>query len=138
MRKIFVLLIAALSAVLSSNAVDLPNRKVTPSQARELVLASLSPEQRRLPSLGVDPYKDPNTSKFLFFTVSWEGTSNGSVVVGNYAVDPYTGDVFSATVGCEEEKNRGLEALQKRVRGELHLADAEYQKLKSKGPLCEK
>jgi len=29
--------------------------------------------------------------------VSWAGTPNGSVVVGNYAVDPNTGDVFSAT-----------------------------------------
>jgi hypothetical protein len=136
MRKLFVLVLALFCAV-SARAVDLPDRTVTADQARALVLASLRPKQRRLPSLGVDPYKDPNTSKFLFFTVTWAGTSNGSVVVGNYAVDPHTGDVFSATVGCEEEKNKGLEALQKRVRAGLHLTEAEYRKLKSKGPLCE-
>lgn len=83
------------------------------------------------------PIQDPNTTKFLFFTVTWAGTPNGSVVVGNYAVDPHTGDVFSATIGREEVKNKSLEALQRRVRATLHLSDAEYQKLKTKGPLCD-
>ena len=69
--------------------------------------------------------------------MSWAGTPNGSVVVGNYAVDAHTGDVFSATVGCEEEKNKNLRALQTRIRASLHLSQAEYQRLKTKGPLCE-
>jgi len=69
--------------------------------------------------------------------VTWEGTPKGSVVVGNYAVDPYTGDVFSATIGCYEEKNKRLEALQAQIRAKLHLSQSEYQRLKTKGPLCE-
>lgn len=136
MKRLFVFLLASLWAAQAS-AVDNPGRTITADQARALVLASLSPEQKRLPSLGADPYKDPNTTKFLFFTVTWAGTPNGSVVVGNYAVDPHTGDVFSATIGCEEEKNKSLEALQRRVRATLHLSDAEYRKLKTKGPLCD-
>ena len=136
MKRACVLLLASLCAA-NASAVDQPERKITADQARALVLASLNPEQRRLPSLGADPYKDPNTSKFLFFTVSWAGTPNGSVVVGNYAVDAHTGDVFSATVGCEEEKNKNLRALQTRIRASLHLSQSEYQRLKTKGPLCE-
>lgn len=111
--------------------------KIDADQAKALVIASLTPKERRLPSLGTDPYNDPNSSKFLFFTVTWAGTPNGSVVVGNYAVDPYTGDVFSATMACQEEKNKHLEALQRQVRATLHLTQTEYQKLKTKGPLCE-
>lgn len=111
-------------------------KKIDADQAKALVIACLTPKQRRLPSLGVEPYKDPNSSEFLFFTVTWTGTPNGSVLVGNYAVDACTGDVFSATSACQEEKNQHLEALQKKVRASLHLTKAEYEKLKTKGPLC--
>ena len=71
-------------------------------------MASLTADQRRLPKLGAELYDAPDSSQFLFFTVTWEGTPNGSVVVGNYAVDPYTGDVWSAVIGCHEEKNKRL------------------------------
>jgi|SRR5580658_5770595 hypothetical protein len=136
MKSTFMLLLLTLCAI-TANAVDQPEHKITADQARALVLASLTPEQTGLPSLGADPYNDPSTSKFLFFTVTWAGTPNGSVVVGNYAVDPHTGDVFSATIGCEEEKNENLRALQTRIRASLHLSQSEYQRLKTKGPLCE-
>ena len=85
MTKFFVLLLASLWATTAS-AVDHSDRKITAAQARALVLASLIPKQRQLPSLGADPYKDPSNSKLLFFTVTWAGTPNGSVVVGSYAV----------------------------------------------------
>src|ERR1700693_2088501 len=87
MNKLFAVLLASLCAA-NASALDPPDRKLTVDQARALVLASLTPEQKRLPSLGAESFDDPNTSKFLFFTVYWAGTPNGSVVVGNYAVDP--------------------------------------------------
>jgi LmbE family N-acetylglucosaminyl deacetylase len=121
MKKVCVLL-AALIRATSASGVDHPDHRITADQAQTLVLASLTGEQKRLPSLGVEPpYTDPNSSRFLFYEVTWAGTPNGSVVVGNYAVDPYTGDVFSATMSCYEEKNKSLEALQKQVRSTLHL-----------------
>jgi len=128
--------IIALSAVIAC-AAEPSSNKINANQAKALVMASLTSKERRLPSLGADPYNDPNSSKFLFFTVTWAGTPNGSVVVGNYAVGPYTGDVFSATMACHEEKSKHLEALQRQVRATLHLTQAEYQKLKTKGPLCD-
>jgi len=128
--------IIALSAVIAC-AAEPSSNKINANQAKALVMASLTSKERLLPSLGADPYNDPNSSRFLFFTVTWAGTLNGSVVVGNYAVDPYTGDVFSATMACHEEKNKHLEALQRQVRATLHLTQAEYQKLKTKGPLCD-
>jgi hypothetical protein len=137
MKRACVLLVAFLWAT-SASSIDQIDRRITPDQAQALVLASLTLQQKRLRSLGVEPpYNDPNSSRFLFYEVTWAGTPNGSVVVGNYAVDPLTGDVFSATASCYEEKNKRLEALQKQVWSTLHLTQAEYQKLKSKGPLCE-
>jgi hypothetical protein len=119
-----------------ASATKLSPDRIDAAQAKALVIASLTPKQRRLPSLGVEPYRVPAPSKFLFLTVTWAGMPNGSVVVGNYAVDPYTGDVFSATSACQEEKNKHLKALQRKIRATLHLTKAEYKKLKTKGPLC--
>ena len=135
MRRAFIILLAFLCPM-GARAANGTACKMPSDLASALVLTSLSPKQSRLPSLGVDPYRDPNSARFLFFTVTWAGTPNGSVVVGNYAVDPCTGDVFSATSSCYEERNGKLESLQKKFRASIHLTKADYQKLKTKGPLC--
>ena len=124
-----------LATAMASGAAE---RKITVAQARLLVMASLTAQQRRLPKVGADFGDSDNASpKFWIFTVTWEGLPQGSVVVGIYAVDPYTGDVFIATSECDEVKNKRLEHLQAQVRAKLHLSQSEYQKLKTKGPLCE-
>lgn len=137
MKKATVLLLLAFLHSTIATAVEHPEHKMTAEQARELVIASLTAEQRRLPSLEAEQYDAPDSSQFVFFTVTWRGTPNGSVVVGNYAVDSYTGDVWSAVIGCYEVKNKKLSALQSQVRATLHLSQSEYQRLKTKGPLCE-
>jgi len=137
MKKALALLLLGSLPGIEAGATQDSGKKIAIAQARALVLASLTPEQKRLPKVGAEPYDDPNSSKFVFFTVFWEGTPTGSVVVGNYAVDPYTGDVFSATIGCEEEKNKNLQALQTRIRATLHLPQSEYRRLKTRGPLCD-
>jgi hypothetical protein len=137
MKKVIVLFLLASLCATTARAGEPPEHKITTGQARALVMASLTAEQRRLPKLEAEQYDAPDSSKFVFFTVTWEGTPQGSVVVGNYAVDPYTGDVFSATIGCHEEKNKRLQALQAQLRANLHLSQSEYQRLKTKGPLCE-
>lgn len=111
-------------------------RTITRSQAKGLVLAALSTSQKRLPGLSADEYQYPSSPGFWFFTVTWAANSGQSVVVGNYAVDPNTGDVWSATISCDELRNRALEALQDRVRKSIGLSKAEYERLKTKGPLC--
>jgi hypothetical protein len=108
-----------------------PNRMITPARAKVLVLAALTPKQRRLPELGADQYQDPNSSRFLFFTVTWGAKPNQSVVVGNYAVDPYTGDVWSAVVECTELHSRHLRTLQAQIRSFLKLSHSEYMRLKT-------
>ncbi len=135
MKRSVVLLFACL-CIFSASAENKAERSVAPDQARVLVLAALTPKQRQLPSLETDPYNNPGSTRFLFFSVTWGKTASGSQVVGSYAVDLFTGDVFSATAYCHEEKNKNLEALQKQFRTNLQLTQAEYQKLKTKGPLC--
>ena len=92
MKRTISLLLASLFAT-TAMAVEPPSQKINSAQARALVVAALNTEQKRLPGLGAEQFDGPKSSRFLFFTVTWPGTPNGSVVVGNYAVDPYTGDV---------------------------------------------
>lgn len=135
MKRVLAFALAFFCAT-TAGATDLPAHKITEDQAEALVMASLTAQQRQLPKVEVDPDESPRSSRFLFFTVTWEGTPDGSVVVGNYAVDSYTGDVFSATRECYEERNKTLEALQAQVRATLHLAQLRYQQIKTSGPLC--
>jgi hypothetical protein len=138
MRRSIVLLILVVLCSTTARAIDDPARKITTDQARALVMASLTKEQQRLPKLGAEQYGPPeSSSRFMNFTVTWEGTRGGSVVVGVYAVDSYTGDVFSATLGCYEFKNNRLKAMQAQFREILHLSRVEYNRIKTKGPLCE-
>jgi hypothetical protein len=126
----------ALTTAMASGTAE---RKITVEQARALVMASLTAEQRRLPKVEAEHFDNPDnpSPKFLIFTVVWEGLPKGSVVAGMYAVDPYTGDVFFANSECDKVKNKRLERLQAQVRAKLHLSQSEYQRLKTKGPLCE-
>jgi hypothetical protein len=136
---------AAVVAVLCSPCSRAQNlqtqsRLLTSDQAATLVIAALSKQEKRLPGIQAEPSKDPHSPQFLFFTVMWAPAANwsGSVVVENYAVDTRTGDVWSATISCMEESNRQLRALQRHLRNNLGLSDAEYRHLKTTGPLCEK
>ena len=114
-----------------------PHRHVSQRQAEALVLAALDPPQRKLPKLEAVPDEAHSSAKFMGFTVVWAGEKNGSVVVGTYAVDRDTGDVFGGSSECDEKKNPRLALIQTRVRAAIHLAPSDYRRVKSKGPLCE-
>lgn len=133
MRKIIPFLVV----FLVGEAAGKPTLEVSDKQAKALVLASLDKKQRNLAGLEISASDSPLSSKFLFFTVTWKGEKDGSVVVGNYAVDPRTADVFSATMSCLEEESDELHALQSEVRKSINLTDHSYKKLKNNGPLCD-
>jgi hypothetical protein len=57
--------------------------------------------------------------------------------VAYYTVDTYTGDVFDPILEYFEIKNKKLETLQRQIRRTLHLTQAEYKKIKTKGPTCD-
>src|SRR5580692_4301031 len=103
----------AILCTLFAFASQLSRPSLSPDQAQRLVLAALTTEQRSLPGIAAEPYIDPYSSRFMFFTVIWAAGPKQSVVVGSYAVDPDSGDVFSAASGCDELSNPKLRALQR-------------------------
>jgi hypothetical protein len=110
-------------------------RTISAEEARHLVLEALPLKTRQLPKFGLDQYQDPHFPQFYFFTATWAGPPNGSAVVGNYAVDSSTGDVWSA-IQCEKEDSPALRKLQKEIRLQIGLSDFDYQKMKRQGPVC--
>jgi hypothetical protein len=99
-------------------------------------MAALPLKLKQLPAFQIELYVNPSSHRFDFFQAIWAGTPNGSVIVGQYAVDPETGDVFNAVVGCSELSTSALRKLQDKARAQLGLSDARYHKIKSNGPLC--
>jgi len=131
---------------LGANAITKEMRKITLVQAKALVMATLTPEGRRLPGLQFDTgdddpnkistYEDSRNPRFLTFMLVWANDIGGSVIAGHYSVDSYTGDVFDSSAECAEYYSRKLDALQKKIRRSLHLTESEYRKLKTNGPEC--
>ena len=97
MRKFIVLCLLMTLGLPTAMASGTAERKITVEQARSLVMASLTAQQRRLPKVEAEHFDNPDnpSPKFWIFTVTWEGLPQGSVVVGIYAVDPYTGTFLS-------------------------------------------
>jgi hypothetical protein len=129
--------IALVATVASSLAYSADRRRsVSVEEAKTLVFEALPDKARRLPKLSVEGGLDPGYPGFYIFSVMWEGASNGSVVYGSYAVELSTGDVFDPMTECTEISTTGLGKLQAKVRARIGLSDAEYHKVKSKGPMC--
>lgn len=137
MRKLrFVVVIMVVSLVSSMVHSSNQRRKVSVDEAEKLVLEALPLKTRHLPKFGLERY--PEEKGYYFFSAMWAGEPNGSVIIGHYAVDPSTGDVWSATEECKEESTPALRKLQAKVRLRIGLSDSEYHKIKRKGPLCPK
>lgn len=112
-----------------------PKPSVSVGDAKRLVLAALPSRTRHLPKFGLEEYQNPASPKFYFFQAYWAGAPNGSMIIGHYAVDASTADVWNAVMACEELSNPALRKLQARVRSRIRLSDVEYRNRKRSCPL---
>ncbi len=117
-------------------------RDVTYEEAHDLLTAFLKVQPGAVMKSGDLGYKE-----FYFFMADMGSVpcrpcarqGQKGVYVGNfqyYAVDPRTGDVWSA-VFCERIARRKLSRLQAALRRRIGLTNAHYERLKRPGPLCE-
>jgi len=123
--------------MLTSGELGAQQYSLSIAQEKQLVRAAIPAKLKRLPAFEIDGGHDPSSPRFDFFEAIWAGLPNGSVVIGNYAVDPATGDVFDAVSSCNELSTSALRELQVRIRVKLGLTNSSYHKIKTKGPLCE-
>jgi hypothetical protein len=123
------ILMATVSAVPASDHI----RPLTETEARTLADAAFSKRQHALRSFGID--LDGQSEHFYFFTGTWDNPEPGSVIVGMFAVDRATADVWYSNVACEAARSSKLQRLQAQTRRALGLTEREYKVLKRSRPL---
>ncbi len=131
--KLFALVI--LACVVADAQMVRPPKELTIQQAHLILEASIPDVTKRLPGYGLDDFEINDPPWFYFIEVTCDNP-RGSVVWGNYAVDRATGDLWSAVI-CERVTSKRVRALQRQVRKEIGLTDADYRKIKRPGPMCE-
>jgi hypothetical protein len=112
-----------------------PRQRVSVDEAKDLVLAALPAKTKRLPRFGLEGGVDPTYPHFYIFMAYWEGAPNGSMVIGHYAVDFSTADVWNAVMACEELSTAALQKMQMKIRSRIGLSNSDYRKIKGTCPL---
>jgi hypothetical protein len=106
--------------------------RITVEEARKLVLAYLHDSSAKdLPGLGVSHYTSRYWPGFYFFEATWNNPNPGSVVVGHFAVDPGSADVWDP-FSCKVIESNDLRSAQRKLRQSMRLPDAVKHKRKAK------
>lgn len=110
-------------------------RDLDAKEARRLAIEALDPGQRKLPGLNAALSQRLDIPGFYRFEVLWKPTNPGSAVVGFFAVNRVTGQVWEL-VRCSEKKSRNLARLQGNMHKAIGLSPEELRSLGHKAP-CE-
>ncbi len=112
------------------------NRSLTEGEARELATMALPRFARAFPKLRLDAYEGyPGRPGFYWFEATAAVPDNASPVLGHFAVNQTTGDVWDS-VSCERLTSPDLTKLQRRMRKRIHLSDRDLSRLSKLAP-CE-
>jgi len=105
-------------------------------EAQQLVSKALEQgDATKLPGFALQQEPDDTYYPgFYNFSALWNNPG-GNNVIGFYAVDRATGDVWSADE-CKQFNSAPLKKLQKAIRWRLEMDDKLYRKLKRPGPMC--
>lgn len=122
----------SLSAAAGTNQ----SRKLTLAEARDLARLALAPSARTLPDLRFDPYQGyQGRPGFYWFEITASVPDDVSPILGHYAVNQATGDVWEP-VQCKQVTSSDLSALPRRIRKRIALADQDLRRLSKMAP-CE-
>ncbi len=105
--------------------------KLTTQDSRLLVYEIVKAEN---PGADVRRISNRYDHDFYYFEVI---VSNdvASPVVGHYAVNPWTGDVWNPAL-CTRVTSPSIERIQERIRSRLNLPAKDYSSLRARKPLC--
>jgi hypothetical protein len=109
-------------------------RDLTQAEAHELVYQALDASARKLPKLAFDFYDKPDVPDFYMLAVTWDNPT-GSVMVGHFAVNRVTGEVWRLVV-CKKLESVDLKRLQKTMQKRIGVSTKELHAFERKVP-CE-
>jgi hypothetical protein len=109
-------------------------RRISVEDARKLVYAVLnsqdSPHRIELYRMDNSSY-DPD----FFYFYAFGPNPAASPHLGNFAVNPWTGDVFDSD-SCERLTSQSLKKLQQHIRKRSRLSGKEYSEASARKPSC--
>lgn len=113
-----------------------PSRKLTEAEARQLARLALAANARTLPGLRFDSYEGyPGRKGFYWFEITALVPDDVSPILGHYAVNQATGDVWEP-VQCRKVTSAELTTLQRSLRKTISLTDRDLRRLSKVAP-CE-
>ena len=112
-----------------------PTRELTEVEARELIAAALGPDISYLPHFGLEMYTNPEKSHFVLFEATAQNSKGGSPVIGHFAVNRATGNVWDLVV-CKQRDSEALKRLQNDIRKRIRLGQNDLRRLSKEAP-CE-
>jgi hypothetical protein len=115
---------------LSAGASALPAAKLTETEARQFAQVALGAHNRGADLEAAPRADDPD---FYFFAATWSNPV-GSPIIGYFAVNPWTGDVWDR--GCQRVRSTALSKLQAETRKRLALPADAYRVWHRKMPIC--
>lgn len=108
-------------------------RDLTEAEARGLVAIAVGKETAGLPQFGLDAYEDPAAAGFHVFEATAEHPRGGSPVIGQFAVNKATADVWRLGI-CERVHSKILQEAQASLRKKLRITHDELQRMSAKAP----
>jgi len=108
-------------------------RNLTEAEARSLVVVSLGKDVSSLPHFGLDLNRDPSVADFYVFDATADHPNGGSPVIGSFAVNKATGEVWELVI-CERVKSKPFINAQRAMRKKIGISKAEFRRLTTKTP----
>lgn len=127
------LLRAVLSIGISIGALA-NDRTISSNKARELVREALVALNMNGPSVKIDHFRYDYAPEFYAF-MAWWPNPEGSPLIGYYAVNPWTGDVWDVT-GCRRISSAALQKEQEQIWKRSNLLPGAEGTLHEKSPGC--
>jgi hypothetical protein len=108
-------------------------RELTDAEARELVVLSLDKGVSSLPRFGLDPYHGQSDADFYLYEATAQHPRGGSPVIGQFAVNKGTADVWRLCI-CKKLHSASLTRAQREIREKARVKTNEFQRLTVKAP----
>ena len=121
-----------ISMTLAVNAQS-PDGRLSVEEAQKLVFAAIYPNRSKAVLEQMQNRYEP---EFMFFEAI-DPNPDHSAHMGTFAVNPWTGDVWSTAGSCSRLTSSKLIEIQKSIRARSSLAPAEFDRRHAKKPICD-
>jgi hypothetical protein len=110
-----------------------PEARLSVDEAQKLVDAALYPNKSKAV---LEQIHNPYEPDFIFFEAI-DPNPDHSAHMGTFAVNPWTGDVWSTAGSCGRLTSSRLIEMLKSIQARSKLAAAEFDRRRAKKPICD-